>query len=379
MHPQLIQLTRTELYEKVWTTPIQKLAKEFGLSDVGLAKLCRCHEIPVPGRGYWARLAAGQNLPRTPLPRIEDQRLDTIEIYPREHQAVANDQPGQDQQVPTIEVAEDRPISHRLALRIERSISRSRKDRGVLLARKGRAVPIHVSLETRPRALRILDALLFAVEEAGHTLEWSKPYNTPLKVRVLEEALEFSISEVVRAKPHTLTPQESTRPWMAPKSDYEPTSRLKLSIDCSDYLGVRRAWSDGKRRRIEKCLGHFLVTLPLVANALKALRAERAERERKWAEERKREEEARKRREEYARKAQVITKLAQAWKESNLLRDFSAALAAAAEKLGTTEQEKQETRTMVSWTQAHADYVDPLTDLKCAIRQFKNPPWQYGY
>jgi hypothetical protein len=46
--PEEITLTRQEFYEKVWSTPMQKLAKEFGLADVGLAKLCHRHEIPVP-------------------------------------------------------------------------------------------------------------------------------------------------------------------------------------------------------------------------------------------------------------------------------------------------------------------------------------------
>jgi hypothetical protein len=36
-----ITISREELYDKVWTTPIQKLSKEFGLSDVGLGKVCR--------------------------------------------------------------------------------------------------------------------------------------------------------------------------------------------------------------------------------------------------------------------------------------------------------------------------------------------------
>src|SRR5262249_21806570 len=31
---------REELYERVWTTPMYRLAKEFGYSDVGFAKLC---------------------------------------------------------------------------------------------------------------------------------------------------------------------------------------------------------------------------------------------------------------------------------------------------------------------------------------------------
>ena len=57
-----IELTREELYERVWTTPMRKLAVEFGLSDVGLAKVCRRHKIPWPARGYWANtLLWGRN------------------------------------------------------------------------------------------------------------------------------------------------------------------------------------------------------------------------------------------------------------------------------------------------------------------------------
>jgi len=38
-------LTRQELYDFVWSTPMTKLAKDFGLSDVGLAKICERHSF----------------------------------------------------------------------------------------------------------------------------------------------------------------------------------------------------------------------------------------------------------------------------------------------------------------------------------------------
>ena len=40
-----------------------KLAKEFDISDVGLAKVCRAHNIPLPPRGHWAKLPHGQASP----------------------------------------------------------------------------------------------------------------------------------------------------------------------------------------------------------------------------------------------------------------------------------------------------------------------------
>lgn len=60
-------MTRQELYELVWTEPMSKLAKRFAVSDRGLAKICAKAEIPVPERGYWARLQAGQARDKTPL------------------------------------------------------------------------------------------------------------------------------------------------------------------------------------------------------------------------------------------------------------------------------------------------------------------------
>lgn len=36
----MVTINRKELYTKVWETPITRLSKEYGLSDVGFAKIC---------------------------------------------------------------------------------------------------------------------------------------------------------------------------------------------------------------------------------------------------------------------------------------------------------------------------------------------------
>jgi hypothetical protein len=56
------------------------LSKEYGLSDVGFAKICKKYNIPRPPRGYWAKKAAGQRLPKEPLPRRSSEEI--IEIRP---------------------------------------------------------------------------------------------------------------------------------------------------------------------------------------------------------------------------------------------------------------------------------------------------------
>jgi hypothetical protein len=106
-----VTLTREELYDKAWTTPMHKLAMEFGFSDVGFAKLCRRHRVPVPRRGYWARLQAGQAPKRTALPTAKEPKLNTVEIYPHER-PLAQPAEMEAQEIPNIAVADDRPLAH---------------------------------------------------------------------------------------------------------------------------------------------------------------------------------------------------------------------------------------------------------------------------
>lgn len=55
-----ITFQRDQLYDEVWSVPILQLAKQYGLSDVGLAKICTKMKIPRPPRGYWAKRSYGQ-------------------------------------------------------------------------------------------------------------------------------------------------------------------------------------------------------------------------------------------------------------------------------------------------------------------------------
>lgn len=63
-----MEKSRVELFELVWAKPMTHLAKELGLSDVGLRKICVKFGIPLPQRGYWARLQVGKQDPRPELP-----------------------------------------------------------------------------------------------------------------------------------------------------------------------------------------------------------------------------------------------------------------------------------------------------------------------
>lgn len=62
---------REKLYEQVWSQPVQHVAKLYGISDVRLGKVCRKLLVPVPPRGYWARVRSGHKARRPVLPKLE--------------------------------------------------------------------------------------------------------------------------------------------------------------------------------------------------------------------------------------------------------------------------------------------------------------------
>jgi hypothetical protein len=69
----LARYNRVELYEKVWSQPTRNVAKQLGVSDVWLGKICRALRVPLPGRGHWAKRSAGRpTRKRPPLPSLEN-------------------------------------------------------------------------------------------------------------------------------------------------------------------------------------------------------------------------------------------------------------------------------------------------------------------
>lgn len=53
-------LKREELFDLVWEKPTSQVARELGVSDVGLSNICRKMGVPKPQRGYWVKVASGQ-------------------------------------------------------------------------------------------------------------------------------------------------------------------------------------------------------------------------------------------------------------------------------------------------------------------------------
>ena len=62
------QLSREELYQRIWSAPAVQVATELGISDVALGKRCKKLNVPKPPPGYWAKVAGGLRPEQEPLP-----------------------------------------------------------------------------------------------------------------------------------------------------------------------------------------------------------------------------------------------------------------------------------------------------------------------
>jgi hypothetical protein len=67
------ELSREELFALVWEKPTREVAKDLGVSDVAIGKLCTRLQVPKPPRGYWARIQSGQTRRRPPLAAFREE------------------------------------------------------------------------------------------------------------------------------------------------------------------------------------------------------------------------------------------------------------------------------------------------------------------
>ncbi|BCA81006.1 hypothetical protein [Desulfuromonas sp. AOP6] len=67
------KINREALFALIWERPASEVAKDLGISDVALGKLCQRLQVPKPPRGYWAKLKAGRILKRPPLKAFKEE------------------------------------------------------------------------------------------------------------------------------------------------------------------------------------------------------------------------------------------------------------------------------------------------------------------
>lgn len=254
MANQPIKMTREELYRRMWETPKSQLAVEFGISDNGLAKICKRLRIPCPPRGYWTRRRLGLISSRDPLPKPDETTPATVTITPSSLRSF----PGLGRQsggfsAADLKVPDELQQPHRLVQawlggRLERELS-----------------------EMDGRRYRILDTILRAVEPMGLV---PKADGDRFCFEFESERIICSLERASKPIRGLTVDQIRGRPELS-----IAPSILRFTIDSyfPPMYAIRRRWSDSKAEPLESKVGSIVETLLAAGPILVRIRQDRAE------------------------------------------------------------------------------------------------------
>lgn len=363
-----MQVTRQTLYDQVWSTPMTKVAKEYGISDVALAKICKKLTVPYPGRGYWRRKETGKRVKQLALPPKQDSSKQQVTIHRtiRVEMTLSEDavQRIAAEQAPeqTIEVPERLGKPHRLISgQLSNWRSASVDEYGAIQSGTLRQLNIRVSPQALSRALRIMNRLFLALEARGYPVGNQEGYRKTLGARINGEPVEFGLEEKFQRIELPQDPKRRSSPWSYPRHEYRYVATGILTLKINEWVdGVQKSWSDGKTARLETTLNNFLVGLLKVAEALKARRLKQEEEARLRREAQRRREEEEQRLQEEQRRRQALFSEAENWAKAQQLRTYLAVAKEAVVTQHGTIQPGSKADQWFSWAYQQADAIDPL-------------------
>lgn len=312
-----MKITRRDLYDRVWSTPMVRLARELDISDVGLKKACKRHGIPTPARGYWARVAAGHAPPRPALPPA---RIDTVVLEAVRHRVNMPPSARDAVDMGAVRTALSVPPGPEtpIALATAEALSKAKPSPGGFVrCGSSRVFRCLLSLPTIERATAILARIEAALPSVDARLARDRE-NRQVELEVGGERLQIWIEEeTVR----TVTPGPPDRHGRASEEvSYGFTGELRLRID-GHYAG-RRSWADGKRAPLEDKLQSILQGIVAAAHAQRQLRLDREEQQRRWAEEARLRAIAEARRRQTRHFVDNLGKEAQAWQDYRTMKAY---------------------------------------------------------
>lgn len=369
-------ITREELYDLVWTTPMSRLTAEYAISDVGLKKLCVRHKIPTPPRGYWAQRDAGRTPSRPKLPASKDRSPIQLRVATAdEHVAVAKDALAlaiEEAKRPENRVsASDRFRSPPQIVREAKDLLKDATpdDLGIL-ERPSDCLDIQVSRAQLSRALRIADALVRDFERRG----WEvvvKADGTFVHVDGVPIAMTIEESlETFHLPPKPEITSSYSLHYNRRETGRRPSGHLTVAIRETHHLwhhNQQRNWRGSEKQALEDRLTDVIVGMLKLSSAVKA---DIAEKERKAREEQERKRQAQAMLDEQKQlqealaeeKARVQLLLDQAarWHESKSVRRFIEE-ARKRGRIDELELEGDDLARWLSWATEQADRLDPFS------------------
>lgn len=389
---------REALYLEVWTHPVVVVAQRYGLSDVGLAKICRNLAIPLPSRGYWAKVKAGRVMKRVPLPRLKlnqtaSVRLtklspDVVEAKVEARQKAAAARKRFEEVALSAELINPHPL-------IKAAEKRLKQKNGWTDPKGLRSAPeevlnLQVTEDSIDRALRIADALIKELENQGvevrlDTTKKSTYFN------IKGTSIFFAMTEHVARARHEPTPEENRareRYWnrsrvgssaslsfpSIPDYDYTPTGMLTISAG----HWPSRNWRDTPRTSLDDRLGDVVAGLFSLAEETRVNEEEKRRREEERCRAEERYQFLKDRLETEQQRFKQLENEAINLERANRLRAYANAVEQKA--LACVDGLTSEVREWLAWTRAKADWLDPLINICDPILDAPEPKKPgYGY
>ncbi|GGZ71932.1 hypothetical protein GCM10008101_27710 [Lysobacter xinjiangensis] len=375
-----VEFTRQSLFDKVWSTPVLKLAAEIGVSDVAVAKACRKAGIPLPGRGHWAMPESRR--PRQPaLPAAAAGNSESVffnVLAPEHRQTLARPAALG----PVIRVPEHLSSPHKLVAATLKVLRQTKPMDNRVHVSGTTALDVSISPEQTDRAMRLLDTLIKASESQG--MRWA----------VGEKGTTVECDgEQIRVRLHETLSKQPTEPPPPRKANarqpdygslwyprYEWVSKGRLGFMVEDHVanGARRVWASTANVPLDLKLHEILAGLPLVAAGIRLHREEREAWRRQYEVEKERKKEiARNVEIERRRRVRLVHSLEQ-WERSRRLNDFCDAAAGEIARRGTEAREPAEE--WLAWARAPANLLSPLGDrlLATADLDVNLDDWYYN-
>lgn len=395
-----IELTRKELFDQVWERPMIKVAADYGISDVALKKICDKHRIPVPGRGYWAKNAAGKKTKRTHFREVTDPAINRIVIYGSPAQglpetvkaareAAKKREQRPENKVEVVAIPED---LHPKVARTKKRLQKAKpSEKGLVTTSGPDFFDLEIGTKSVTRVVAFLNALVTAATNRGYQVVKG---NRALVFFVDDEALNFKIVEQTTRSKHEPTDAELAaianwerrqerrlRSWdyvdwtprpTPPDWDYEPNGHLQVVVNegCYGHEGLRRTFGDGKTQRIETLINAILEAFATWSAAIKAKRIEDERRRREWEEQERRREEQRRRNALESKRIEALTKCLERCHQRQQILDFVAAVEA--ELTADDYGEPDAVREWLAWASGYADRIDPLSQGLPRLLQFED-------
>lgn len=270
------EVSRAKLYELVWSTPMKTLAPSFNVSDVALRKVCVKAHVPVPERGYWAKLAAGKPVRRIQLPVRPPGLDDVIRVgassyyrsYLSDEELLGPIPPLPEFPEPEQEVRER--IKRLLGkVRLIKSLDTPHITIARLLQadderRAKQAKASYISSWDAPifdapferRRLRILNTLAMAIAKAGAKLTIQGQAAQDIGFRVHDNFVGLRLDTPANVK---IDSRESRYSRRSPETA-KAVLRLVI-LDPGSTTKERFAWEDGKARTVEDDIEEIAVSL----------------------------------------------------------------------------------------------------------------------